>query len=288
MNFNLFESVRRRMALGGATGMLMFALAPALAQIKPAETIRAGELAVLMNSASPPTSFIREGQPAGMAIDLIGEIAKRAGLKASHKSVADLGGVLPSISNSQYDIAAVGIMRTPERMEVVDFSTSWYYGWFPLLVQGSSNIKGYGDLKGKIVGVVTGSIQERYMKDIHPDIRASAFPNDVSSVAALNAGSIDGALTGSALLSETVKRFPNLVVAARTPTPYPNAFPIRKGNKSLKDVVDKALTDIMADGTYVAIFDKWHPGSALPEPLYKDYPALSKVRAPGVLSPVKN
>lgn len=288
MKANLIDTIRRHAALVGAVGLLVFPLAPVSAQIEPAATIRAGELAVLMNSASPPTSFIREGQPTGFAIDIIGEVAKRIGLKPSFKSVTDLAVIVPSISNSQYDVAAVGIMRTPERMEIVDFSGSWYYGWFPLMVQTSSGIKGYGDLKGKVVGVVTGSIQERFMKDNHPEIRVSAFPNDVSSVAALNAGNIDGALTGSALLSDTVKRFPNLMVAARTPTPYPNAFPIRKGNKSLKDAVDKALTDIMADGTYIAIFDKWHSGDALPEPLYKDYPALRTLRAPGVLAPAKN
>jgi polar amino acid transport system substrate-binding protein len=270
-----------------AGGLALAALAAPPAAAEGVETIKAGELSVLMNSASPPTSFVDKGAPTGMAVEIAAELARRIGLTPSYKAYADLAGVLPAISNSQHDIAAVGMMQTPQRMEVVDFSGPWYYGWFPLMVDGGSGINGYGDLAGKIVGVVSGSIQERWMKENHPEIRLSAFPNDVGSIAALNAGSVDGALTGSALVKENLKRFPNLKVAARTPTPYPNAFPLRKGNATLKAAVDKALAEMMADGTYVAIFDKWHPGDPLPEPLYDDYPALKDQRAPGVPAPQK-
>jgi polar amino acid transport system substrate-binding protein len=100
---------------------------------------------------------------------------------------------------------------------------------------------------------------------------------------ALNAGSIDGLLMGSAQVGETQKRYPHFAIAARTPTPYPNAFPVRKGNASLKGALDKALGEMMADGTYVKIFDKWHPGNALPEPLYQDFPVLAQQRKPGVV-----
>ena len=74
-------------------------------------------------------------------------------------------------------------------------------------------------------------------------------------------------------------------VIARTATPYPNSFPIRKGNASLLAAMDKAMADIVADGTYVKIYDKWHAGDALPDPMYKDYPGLDKQRAPGVIPP---
>src|SRR6059058_1209840 len=119
----------------------------ALAQGALPETIEPGQLTVLFNPATPPTSFIRNGQPAGMAIDLIGEAAKRIGLKVSFRAHADLAGAIPAVSNGQYDVAAIGLMRTPERDAVVDFTGSWYYGWFPLVVESKSGIKGYPDLK---------------------------------------------------------------------------------------------------------------------------------------------
>lgn len=249
------------------------------------ETIAPGQLTVLYNPATPPTSFIRNGQPVGMAIDLLTEAARRIGVQPVFRAHADIAGALPAISNGQYDVAALGLMRTPEREAVVDFLGSWYYGWFPLVVDNTSGIKGYADLRGKIVGATKGSIQEKYLADNHPQVKLMAFPNEVSMITALNAGSVDAILMGSAQLEETVRRYPQFVDVARTPTPYPNAFPLRKGNASLRKALDDALAAMMADGTYVKIFDKWHPGDALPEPLYKDYPALAQQRKPGVPAP---
>ncbi|MGO4386731.1 substrate-binding periplasmic protein [Microvirga sp. 2YAF29] len=249
------------------------------------DTVTPGQLTVLFNPASPPTSFIKDGKATGMAVEIVEEIAKRLNLKTEFRAHADLAGALPAVSNRQYDLAAMGLMRTPEREAVVDFSGSWYYGWFPLVVDKSSGLNGYKNLAGKVVGINKGSIQERYMVDNHPEIKLMAFPNDTAAVAALNAGKVDGVLTASALLEETLKRFPHLTVVARTPTPYPNAFPVRKGNDSLRKALDDGLRELVRDGTYVKIFDKWHAGNALPEPMYKDYPGLDAQRAPGILAP---
>jgi len=249
------------------------------------QTINPGQLTVLYNPATPPTSFIKDGQPIGMAIELIGEAARRIGVQPVFKAHADMAGALPAISNGQYDVAALGLMRTPEREAVVDFSGPWYYGWFPLVVDQKSGIKGYADLRGKIVGATKGSIQERWLTENHREAKLMAFPSEVSMITALNAGSVDAILMGSAQLEETLKRYPHFAAVARTPTPYPNAFPLRKGNESLKKALDAALASMMADGTYVKIFDKWHPGDALPDPLYNDYPALAQQRKPGVPAP---
>ena len=282
---NLVPSILR--ILGPASFVLVSALAPATAQNKTGapDTVEPGQLTVIYNPASPPTSFIKDGKATGMAVEIVEEIGKRLQLKVVFRAHSDLAGVLPSVSNSQSDLAAIGLMRTPEREAIVDFSNSWYYGWFPLVVDKSSGVQGYKDLSGKIVGVNKGSIQERYLIENHPGIQLMAFPNDTAAVAALNAGKVAGVLTGSALLEETLKRFPNLAAVEKTPTPYPNSFPIRKGNETLRKAVDGAMSHMVKDGTYVKIFDKWHAGDALPDPLYKDYPGLDAQRAPGVVSP---
>ncbi|MBL8701724.1 MAG: amino acid ABC transporter substrate-binding protein [Alphaproteobacteria bacterium] len=281
MPIRALSSRRRFLVLAVAACASAALPGPVRAQVGKPETITAGELSVLYNPATPPTSFIQNGQPAGMAIDLIAEAAKRLGLKPVFRAHSDVAGALPAISNGQYDVAALGLMRTPEREAVVDFTGPWYYGWFPLVVDRASGIKGYADLRGRVVGAVKGSIQEKWLQDNQPEIRLMAFPNEVGMITAINAGSVDGILMGSAQLAEAMRRYPQLVDVARTPTPYPNAFPLRKGNTTLRAALDKALADIVADGTYVRIYDKWHAGNPLPEPLYRDYPSLVGQRKPG-------
>lgn len=256
---------------------------PAAAQ--DVKTVNEGQLSVLMTSASPPTNFIEDGEAKGMAVDLINEVARRIGLTTEFKAISEYAAIIPTIANNQFDVAAVGMMRTPPRLEIVDFTNPWYYGWFPLLARSEDGYEGYESLEGKVVGVVKGSIQEAYMQDNYPGIMLSSFPNDIAIVAALNAGSVEAALTGNALLKTNLERFPNLEVIAKTPVPYPNAFPMSKDNPELLKAVDQAMTDMMNDGTYVKFFDRWHKGDPLPDPLYKDYPGLADIRAPGVLSP---
>jgi polar amino acid transport system substrate-binding protein len=277
------HTLRRRDVLAVAIAAVAgFAGARASAQAPQVETVNPGQLTVVFSPAAPPTSFIQNGQPTGMAIDLITEAARRIGLTPVFRAQSDLAGALPAISNRQYDVAAMGIMRTPEREAVLDFTSSWYYGWFPLVVQRDSGVQGYEGLQGRIVGVVRGSIQERYMRENQPRIRLMAFPDEVGMITALNARSVDGILMGSAQLGDTVRRFPSFVAVARTPTPYPNAFPLRRGNESLRAALDGALAAMVADGTYVRIHDRWHPNDPLPEPMYRDYPGLERQRAPGV------
>lgn len=275
--------IRRRVFLGMALAAApLAARAQSPAAAPPVETVNPGQLTVVFSPAAPPTAFIQNGQPTGMAIDLITEAARRIGLTPVFRAQADLAGALPAISNRQYDVAAMGIMRTPEREAVVDFTRSWYYGWFPLVVQRDSGIQGYEGLQGRIAGVVRGSIQERYMRENHPGIRLMAFPDEVGMITALNARSVDAILMGSAQLGDAIRRFPSFAAVARTPTPYPNAFPLRKGNASLRAALDNALAAMVADGTYVRIHDRWHPNDPLPEPMYQDYPGLDRQRAPGV------
>jgi polar amino acid transport system substrate-binding protein len=101
-------------------------------------------------------------------------------------------------------------------------------------------------------------------------------------ITALNARSVDGILMGSAQLDDAIRRFPSFNVVARTATPYPNSFPLRRGNDSLRTALDNALAAMVADGTYVRIYDRWHPHDPLPEPMYQDYPGLDQQRARGV------
>ncbi|MCM0018381.1 MAG: ABC transporter substrate-binding protein [Tagaea sp.] len=281
-----FDAFRRAAASVAFVIAVICHSGPALAQTAPrVDTIEPGQLTVLYSPSAPPTSFIQNGQPTGMAIDLVTEAARRIGLRPVFRAQADLAGAIPAVSNRQYDIAAIGLMRTPEREAVVDFTNPWFYGWFPLVADKSRAIKSYQDLNGKIVGVVRGSIQEKYMQDNHPNIRLMGFPTEVAMIGSANAGSIDALLMGSAQVEETQRRFPNLETIARTPTPYPNAFPVRKGNATLKTALNDALEGMMRDGTYVRIFDKWHPGNALPDPLYRDFPVLGQQRQPGVPGP---
>jgi polar amino acid transport system substrate-binding protein len=45
----------------------------------------------------------------------------------------------------------------------------------------------------------------------------------------------------------------------------PAGFVVRKGNDAFRTALDGALHDAMQDGTWKTLYEKWFPGSPMPE-----------------------
>ena len=104
-----------------------------------------------------------KGEVQGMAIDLMNAIAGKLGVKASYRT-APIATVISAVSVNQYDTAAAGLAVTEERKKSVDFSIPWNYGQLTVIVRNKLPSNDPAGLKGKILGVITGSVQEQYAR----------------------------------------------------------------------------------------------------------------------------
>jgi ABC-type amino acid transport substrate-binding protein len=61
------------------------------------------------------------------------------------------------------------------------------------------------------------------------------------------------------------------------------AFPVAKDKPALKKALDDALTAVIKDGTYTALFDKWNaPGVLIPKEMLDAYPGMrQRGKTPG-------
>jgi len=89
--------------------------------------IKSGVLSVAFRADDKPASFLQDGKATGMYVDLMDEIAKRLNLTTTYVS-SDFASLLPSVRNHRYDTAAFGVLVTPEREEVTNFTTAVSYG----------------------------------------------------------------------------------------------------------------------------------------------------------------
>ena len=78
-------------------------------------------------STMQPYSYIKDGQNAGLEIDLVARFCKEYGYGLKIDS-ADFAGLIPGIAGGTYDIASGNIMITEERAKSVDFSDVYYTG----------------------------------------------------------------------------------------------------------------------------------------------------------------
>src|SRR5262245_61239837 len=172
--------------------------------------INKGELTVVSLADQPGTSFVdSKGELQGMAIDLMNAISAKLAVKPSYRTAA-IAGVISAVAANQYDTAGAGLAATDERRKSVDFSIPWNYGQLTVIVRNKLPSNDVAGLKGKTLGVLTGSVQEIYARANFPDVDIKNFQQQPAMVNALLANQIDALFVGSYDGSTYLARYPEL------------------------------------------------------------------------------
>ncbi len=150
-------------------------------------------------------------------------------------------------------------------------------------------IKSVDDLKaGDKVGVQSGTTGEKWAKDnLEPKgVQVVPYDDVLLAFQALQAGDVIGVINDLPISQDIVKdesRGLEIVQEIKTDETYGFAF--NKANTSLRDAVNWALAEVIADGTYDTIYEKWFGAKPLsmptPEVTVAEKPAEIKTLTPG-------
>ncbi|GAA3611133.1 transporter substrate-binding domain-containing protein [Nonomuraea rosea] len=232
----------------------------------PYGLIKPGQLRVAsLGDAKPYTFTDANGGFTGFDVELFRDVAKRMGITDVVFTGQDFSAILPAVANGQFDagVAAIGI--TDARRKTVDFSTGYLAGYLTVMTKKDSGIASADGLAGKRLGVVQGTLQEAYAVKNFPKAGLVRFPDNNAAVSALNRGSVDAHFLDYEAAKSYIAQF-SLVSAADIPSfDAPAGFAIEKDNPALRAALDKALIEAMEDGTWKRLYEKWFPGSPMPE-----------------------
>ena len=266
------------LALGAGAILLSAWLSPTRTLAADFKTVQPGQLTIAYRTDDKPVSFIVDGKPTGLLVDLENAIAGKLHIKVEFVAT-DFASMLPGVRNQRYDSAAFDVLVTPAREKVVDFTKAVGYGQARLVTRKAAPIVKIDDAKGKVVAITRGSALIPKLQQLVPGVSIREFPNIASSLNALIAGQVDGLFTGLSTAANLVAKHSELT-ASQVVTTGRAAFPIAKSNSALKAAYDKAITELMNDGTYPRLFAKWNPaGAAIPAQLYKDFPDMPREKA---------
>lgn len=242
------------------------------------ETNTPGEMRVAYRTDDKPVSFLQDGKPTGFLIEMVNEIARRMGLQVTYVSTT-FAAMLPGVKNHQLDTAAFGVLVTPEREAVVNFTTATGYGQARLVSRKNAPMQAVEQADGKTIAVTTGSALIPLLKKVAPTVTIKEFPNIASSTNALIASQVDGLFTGIATASHLVEQHPELAVT-QTVESGRNALPVAKDRPKLLAAMNTAIAGMMHDGTYAKLFAKWNdPSVGIPQRMYSDYPGMPRAAA---------
>ncbi len=209
----------------------------------------------------PPFNFILENNEVdGFDVDVAKEIAKRMGKELKYVTTS-WDGILEGLRAGRYDgiLGSMGI--TDSRLEIVDFSTPYYYSGPQLIVRKDSGINSIEDLdKSNTVALATGTTFEDDAKK--HDITVKLYEDDNQTLMELINGRVDAVLTdrivGLNAMSK-MKGGDKLTLAGSVLRTEMMGVAFKK-NSPLTAEVNKILEEMRADGTLTEISNKWFPG----------------------------
>ncbi len=109
----------------------------------PAESLKGenGTLSIATDTTAAPFGFNREGKIVGLCIDILTRFGKEYGYKFTFEDMP-FGSIVAGITSGKYDIGGTGVMITPERLETMEFGTSFYEDGFVMAVLLGNDTEG--------------------------------------------------------------------------------------------------------------------------------------------------
>lgn len=228
--------------------------------------IEAGTIRVASLGDSKPYAFAdAQGNFTGFDVELFKDVARRAGVDKVVFTGQDFSGLLAAVANGQFDagVAAIGI--TDKRKQTVDFSDGYLAGYLTVITTKTSGINDADGLSEKRLGVVQGTLQEAYAVKNFTSANLVRFPDNNTAISALNSGSVDAHFLDYEAAKAYQEQF-GLVSAADIPSfDAPAGFAVAKGKEAFKEALNQGLASAMEDGTWKRLYEKWFPGSPMPE-----------------------
>ena len=242
-------------ACGGASAPAQEAAPAAEATVK---TVQDGKLIMATNAAFPPYEYIDDDGSTIIGVDaeIAGMVAEELGLELQIEDM-EFGSILTAVQTGKVDVGLAGMTVTEERLQNVNFSSTYAKGVQSVIVPEGSDIKSIDDLAGKMIGVQESTTGHIYCEDDFGAENVTAFATGANAVQALISGKVDCVVIDNNPAKEYVKANPGLVILDTAYAEEDYAAAISKDNKELLDAFNKVLDAKIADGTVQQILDKY-------------------------------
>lgn len=250
---------RRCLALATAAGLVALA---GVADAKEWTKIRIG-----VEGAYPPFSMVSpEGELQGFDIDIAKALCEEMKVECTLVQ-QDWDGIIPALLVRKYDAIVASMSITEERKQKVDFTNKYYHTPARFVARKGAGIEiSQEGLTGKKVGVQRATIHDSFLTDNFGDVvEVVRYGTQDEANLDLVAGRVDMLLADSIALRDSVLQGENGDEFEFVGPPYndPKWFgegagiALRKDEPELKEMFNKAIDAIRANGKYDEIAQKY-------------------------------
>ncbi|WP_455360490.1 ABC transporter substrate-binding protein [Streptomyces sp. SYSU K21746] len=232
------------------------------ATVKGAKLVKAGQITTCTHLPYAPFQSEKDGKVVGFDVSMIDLVAKDLGVEQvivdksfeTIKTGADLNA-------SVCDVAAAGMTITDERKKNLDFSAPYFDATQALLARKGVKAATIEDVtKQKLkLGSQSSTTGEDFARKHGAD--PQSFESSDAELNGLRTGQVDVIVQDYPVVQNWLKDPANAAkfeVVGNLDTGEQYGFAVRKGgNPKLLEMIDQAIKDAKADGTYKKLYEQW-------------------------------
>jgi len=239
----------------------------ALYRTLPDDIKAKGKLVFATDPTDPPFQFFSAGNDLiGAEIDLANAVGKILGVKVEFVE-SGFSAIVPGVESGRYDASVSAFASTLARQKIVDFVTYFNSSRAFLFRKGTlPTVKTEADLCGLKVAVPAGTTMSTAIVDLSTNctkagktaIAYSIYPDQATTVLAVRSGRADLTILSAHVSSWWQQNSGTELDIVLRPDQGAdvNGMVVRKGG--LVNVMQKAVQQLMNDGTFKTIFAKWN------------------------------
>ncbi|HYY26560.1 MAG TPA: ABC transporter substrate-binding protein [Chthoniobacterales bacterium] len=208
-----------------------------------------------------------DGSLVGFDIDLGNALCAKLNAKCVWVE-NDFDGMIPALQARKIDAVLSDMSVTEKRRQQINFTNRISFSPTRMVAKAGSNLQPTPEsLRGKNIGVEQGTVQEAYAKTYFEPAGANvmSYQNQDQVYADLKSGRLDASLQDEVQASVGFLKTPEgkgFVFAGPELDDTKilgsaAAIGVRKGDTDLLDALNKALAELINDGTYQAIAKKY-------------------------------
>lgn len=209
----------------------------------------------------PPYGYMDEnGEYTGFDLDLAQEVCDRRGWTLVKQPI-DWNAKDNELNSGNIDCIWNGFTRNEEREEQYAWSDYYVNNSIVLLVRKDSGFKTKADLAGKVVDVQAASSGAEALND---DAEFKATLNQVievkdynTAVMDLQSGAVDAIAIDIGVAEYQCEIHDDIMIMEEAINTEKYAIGFQKENTELRDTVQATLYEMLEDGTFATIAEKW-------------------------------
>ncbi len=215
-----------------------------------------GKFTYAASGVYKPFSYEEDGKLTGFDVEIGAALAEKMGLEANPVT-NPFETILQGLIGNKFDAIIGSMAYTKERAEQADFTEPYYYsGGMIFVAKDNEDIKSPEDLKGKKIGVIAQSTYEESAKEYSDNIQY--YTSDVVALKDLTVkGRIDAVITADIVGFEAIDNGFKIKEVDKPMWVEQPSIAVNKENPELTKALDEALQELIDDGTYEEISDKW-------------------------------